>query len=336
VSSAAAQERALRRQASLTKPEGSLGRLEALAVQLAFVQGAELPQSRPAACLLFASDHPVASLGVSAYPSAVTRAMLRNFVSGGAASAVACRHLGVSLTVIDVGVLGAEQTPGTHRDPVADAQEGDLLHTDAMSPEVFDAAVRAGRAAVDALSAEVKVLLLGEMGIGNSTLASAVAAATWGLDPALSTGRGTGLDAEGLQRKTALIRQSLARVGKVTPKEALRRLGGRELAALHGAAARAIERGLLVLVDGAIATAAVASLVLEAPAARAHLVFGHRSADLSHRAMLEGLGVEPLLDLGLRLGEATGALAALPLLDLACSLHAQMATFAQAAVPERA
>jgi nicotinate-nucleotide--dimethylbenzimidazole phosphoribosyltransferase len=326
--------KALERQASLTKPPGSLGRLETLAVQLSEAQGTVRPSARPASAILFAADHPVVNLGVSAYPQAVTRAMVLNFVAGGAAASVAARRLGIDLHVVDVGVAGAEPVAGAFRADVANRLEGDLVTSDAMSPEVFAEALEAGAAAVGRLAPDVRVVILGEMGIGNSTLASAVAAATTGAAVDDVVGRGTGVDEEGLVRKRSVVSQALARVGPVSPREALRRLGGRELASIFGAAMAAIERGKVVLVDGAIVTSALLALVSERPEARAQLVFAHRSADRSHATMLRWLDVAPLLDLGLRLGEASGALVAFPLLELACALQSEMATFGEAAVPE--
>jgi nicotinate-nucleotide--dimethylbenzimidazole phosphoribosyltransferase len=339
----AAAESARAHQQRLTKPRGSLGLLEEIPVQLAGLQGTAMPSSRPAAAMLFASDHPVARHGVSAYPAEVTAAMLRNFVAGGAAANVLAKTLGVPLTVVDVGVNGAGVLVSTEaarlvRAPVADDQAGDLRVEDAMSEATFARALTAGRSAVDALPADVVVLALGEMGIGNTTAASAVAAMLLGARGAEAdalVGAGTGVTGAALSRKRAVVRDSLARVGEVrSPEEAVRRLGGRDIAALCGAAARACERGMAVLVDGFIVSTAVLTLVRTSPATRRSLFFAHRSAEPGHRRVLEALEATPLLDLRLRLGEASGALLALPLLDHACALHARMATFASAGVPE--
>jgi nicotinate-nucleotide--dimethylbenzimidazole phosphoribosyltransferase len=335
MNSSEARAAATLRQSQLTKPGGSLGRLEALAIQLAEIQCVQCPASRPAALIIFASDHPVAQLGVSAYPAEVTRAMLRNFVQGGAAASVASKYLGVSLEVVDVGVLGIECTAGTVRTAAADLVEGNLVETDAMSSAVFEAARQSGAEAVARLAPDVKVVLFGDMGIGNTTLASAVAAASLKLNAADVVGRGTGVDEVTLAKKQALVQQVVNRVGTVSPREALRRLGGREMAAIDGAAEAALKRGLAIVVDGVIVTASLLPVLLEQPTLRSHFIFSHRSADASHRAMLQALDANPLLDLNLRLGEGSGALAALPLIDLACHLHSQMATFAQAAVPEK-
>lgn len=338
---AAAADEARGRQATLTKPAGSLGRLEDLAVQLAAIQGGP-PASRPAEALIFAADHPVVKHGVSAYPAAVTAAMVENFVRGGAASSVLARRLGVGLTVVDVGVTTpyAREVSGPgarlHRDPVADLAEGDLRVEDAMSPEVYARALAAGAAAIDALDAGTRVVILGEMGIGNTTVAAAVAAALLGGDAAELVGKGTGVEGSALARKIEVVRDAAARVRGAEPHRVLQAVGGRELAAIAGAAARAIERRMAVLVDGFIVSAAILALVRIEPMARRALLFAHRSEEPGHARILAALDARPLLDLGMRLGEASGALAALPLLDLACALHGEMATFASAGVPGRA
>ncbi|MEM7306358.1 MAG: nicotinate-nucleotide--dimethylbenzimidazole phosphoribosyltransferase [Planctomycetota bacterium] len=327
------RECARARQDQLTKPPGSLGRLEELAVQLAGIQRSERPDARPAAAVLFASDHPVTAHGVSAYPSSVTAAMMANFAAGRAASTVFAADLGVPLEVVDVGV-GSPYPSGLtlRREEVASAQAGDLRTEDAMTPEVFGAALAAGAAAVDRL-AGVRVLILGEMGIGNTTPASAVASALLGLPPEQIVGAGTGVQGEALERKRQVVADALARgVDRRDPREALRTLGGREIAALAGAALRARERGIAVLVDGFIVSAAVLAAARIEPGLAEHLIFAHRSAEPGHDAILNALSAAPLLDLRLRLGEGSGALCALPLLDLACSMHNRMATFEEAGI----
>lgn len=344
--------RAAARQRRLTKPPGSLGELETLALLLASLQGRELPRSRPCAALLFASDHPVCAHGVSAYPQAVTGAMVGNFVRGGAAANVFARHLNVPLTVIDVGVnvpVGAAASSSDdgqptlagclrsrhRRAPVADLPAGDLRCGEAMDPRVFEGALAAGRDAVDVLSPEPSLLVLGEMGIGNTTAASAVAAAVLGGCPDILVGPGTGVEAEALVRKRAVVRDAVRCVRGASPMEVLRRVGGREMAALVGAAARAVERRIPVLVDGFIVTSAMLAWVHAVPAARPWLLFSHCSREPGHKRVLRALQARPLLDLGLRLGEGSGALAALSLVDLACAAHSEMATFEEAGVPDR-
>ncbi len=339
----ASAELAREHQQRLTKPRGSLGMLEEIPVQLAGLQRTAMPSSRPAAAILFASDHPVARHGISAYPVEVTAAMLRNFVAGGAAASVLAKELRVPLHIVDVGVLGGgylscEGDVRLVRAPVARDAVGDLRVEDAMSEATFARAVMAGASAVDALPDGVLVLVLGEMGIGNTTAASAVVATLLEAredEVDALVGAGTGVTGAALARKRAVVRDALARVGQVPcAEEAIRRLGGRDIAALFGAAARASERGMAVLVDGFIVSAAVLGLVRSAPATRPSFLFAHRSTEPGHQRVLEALEATPLLDLRLRLGEASGALLALSLLDHACALHSRMATFASAGVPE--
>lgn len=331
------------RQEQLTKPPRSLGRLEEIGARLARLQAAPTPSSRPAACILFAADHPVATHGVSAYPQEVTRAMVANFLAGGAASSAMCRYLDVPLQVVDVGVHGGpvEARAGVYaRDPVADLPVGDLITSDAMPASTCRAALAAGAAAIDRLPADVCTVALGEMGIGNSTCAAALAAALIGRSAGALVGPGTGVTGRALARKVEVVAAALRRVRssddeRLPAHRALAALGGRDIAALVGAMARAVERRILVLVDGFIATSAALCLAAIDPSALDGLLFAHRSREPGHRLMLEHLGVRPLLDLDMALGEATGALAALSLLDLACALHAGMATFETAGVPDR-
>lgn len=327
------------RQAQLTKPPGSLGRLEDVAIALAELQGVERPGCRPAAALLFAADHPVVRHGVAAFPQEVTAAMVANFVGGGAAAAVAARHLGLPLEVHDVGVASpaarSVERGGARlvRHGVADLPAGDLRTEDAMSSDVFERCVAAGEGAVAALEPGTRVIVLGEMGIGNTTPASAVAAALLGRLAEELVGPGTGLDPEGVARKAEVVRDALGRLGDDGPLEVLRRVGGRELAAIAGAVLEASRRGIAVVVDGFIVSAAVLAAVRHAPEVQRSLLFGHRSGEPGHGLILEALDGRPLLDLGLRLGEGSGALAAFGLVELAVKLHGEMATFAEAGVP---
>ncbi|AUX46685.1 nicotinate-nucleotide--dimethylbenzimidazole phosphoribosyltransferase [Sorangium cellulosum] len=335
------------RQDTLTKPRGSLGALEELAVELAAIQGGP-PASRPAAAVLFAADHPVTRHGVSAYPPEVTAAMVANFVSGGAAASVLCRHLGVELRIVDVGVAHPyEPAPGgdgggaaarLRRDPVAGDPIGDLRVEDALSEAVYERALRAGAAEIDALGGDTRVVLLGEMGIGNTTAAAAIAALLLDLPAEDLVGAGTGVAGDALARKIEVVRDATRRVVQAArdPHRVVRSVGGKEIAALVGAAARAIERRMAVLVDGFIVSTAALALVRMDARARRGMLFAHRSAERGHARVLAALDARPLLDLGMRLGEASAALAALPLLDAACALHAGMATFASASVPDRA
>jgi nicotinate-nucleotide--dimethylbenzimidazole phosphoribosyltransferase len=341
VPSEEARREAADRQARLTKPPGSLAVLEELAIQLAAWQRNPLPRARPASAILFAADHPVTRHGVSAYPPEVTAAMVQNFIAGGAAANVVSHSLGVPLRVVDVGVAQpVSEGPPTRaagiafrRDRVAEMPVGDLRVEDAMPEDTYLAALEAGAAEVEALPSEIAVLVLGEMGIGNTTVASAVTAGLLGLSGREVVGPGTGIAGAALERKAQVVQDALDRVGTASPHRILQALGGRELAAMMGAAGRALERRMIVLVDGFTATAAMLPLLRLHPEARAGLVFGHRSAEPAHQRVLKALEVRPLLDLGLRLGEGSGAFAALPLLDLACAIHAGMATFEEANVP---
>jgi nicotinate-nucleotide--dimethylbenzimidazole phosphoribosyltransferase len=313
--------------------------LERIAVELAAWFDDPMPRATPAAALLFASDHGVSLLGVSAYPREVTRAMVRNFLTGGAAAAVLARCHRIPLRVIDVGVAGGpiEWTGAEYvRSPVADAFSGDLVNTDAMDEATLAGALEAGECAVKSLAADTRVVLLGEMGIGNTTVAAALAAGLLGGNACDWVGRGTGVDESVLKTKRDLVDSALARVRpEPTPRELLRRLGGREIAAMVGAMIEAARHRRVVLVDGFIVTAAALVATQLEPRLRPALLFAHRSAEAAHDRMLRALGAEPLLDLGLRLGEGSGALVAWSLLEMACRLHREMATFAAAAVPDR-
>ena len=341
--SAESAEIARARQARLTKPRGSLGRLEEVAVQMAAWQAEALPLSRPASLLIFAADHPVTQHGVSAYPQEVTAAMVRNFVHGGAASSVLARRLRVSMMVVDVGVAHPYEVEGPGRDPnvewvrepLSDAWVGDLRVEDAMDESTLSEALAAGMRAVDCLEEPTRVLLLGEMGIGNTTPAAALHAALLGCSPERMVGYGTGISQEGWEQKCRVVRDALARLRSRDPWHLLMALGGREIAAMVGAAARALQRRMVILVDGFVVSSAMHLLLHLHPELRAGMIFAHRSQEPGHALVLEALKAEPLLDLQMRLGEGSGALSALPLLDLACEVHRSMATFAEAAVPEK-
>jgi nicotinate-nucleotide--dimethylbenzimidazole phosphoribosyltransferase len=303
------------------RPAGALARLDELAEWLAAWQGTERPAVRRPAALVFAADHGVAASGVSAYPAEVTAAMVKALREGVATACVLARQVGATLEVVDVGV---------------GVPTGDLTREPALDPARFRACVQAGRDAVAALDTDL--LVLGEMGIGNTTAAAAVTAILLGRSAEASTGRGTGVDDAGLARKRAAVSAARRRVGTpappprrqvgtAAPMEVLRQAGGAELAALAGAALEARLRRLPLVLDGFVVTAAVAPLELLRPGALANAVAGHRSAEPGHRALLERLGLRPLLELDLRLGEASGALAAVPLLRLAAAAVTEVATF---------
>jgi nicotinate-nucleotide--dimethylbenzimidazole phosphoribosyltransferase len=323
------------RQAQLIKPPGALGRLETLAVRLAALQGKAFPAADRVHIAVFAGDHGVVAEGVAAFPQAVTAAMLPCFAHRVAAIGVLARQLGASLDIVNLGT--AEPTPAL--DGVIDARIGsgtaNFTRAPAMTGEQLTAALRQGRAAVErALAGSSQIFIGGEMGIGNSTAAAALACALLREEPEYLVGPGAGLDGAGIRRKTEVIRRALALHGGAAsdPLEALRRLGGFEIAALTGAYLACAQSGLPALVDGFITGAAALAAVRINGATADWLIYGHRSAEPGHERILRALAAEPLLDLGLRLGEASGAAVAVPLLRLACALHRDMATFAEAGI----
>ena len=332
------QQAAAERQQQLTKPAGSLGQLEAVAIQLAGLQGQLKPRVDHLWIAIFAGDHGVVAEGVSAYPQAVTGQMLHNFVNGGAAISVLARQLGAQLDVVDLGTV----SPMLNLAGVRHVQLGAGTANFANAPAMTDAqglkALQAGRDSVlRAREQGCELFIGGEMGIGNTASASAVASALLQCPASVLTGPGTGLDAAGVSHKARVIERALAfHAGLLDdPLQALFRLGGFEIAALAGAYVACAQAGVVALVDGFICTVAAMVAVRLNPECRQWLIFSHRGAEQGHRHVLESLEAEPLLDLGLRLGEGSGAALAVPLLRLACDLHAQMATFAEAAVADR-
>ncbi len=328
---------ALARQDQLTKPRGALGQLEALAVSLAAMQGSERPQVERLHVSVFAGDHGVVEEGVSAYPQSVTGQMLRNFVGGGAALSVLARRLAAPLEVIDLGTVEPLQLDGVSHLRLG-LGTANLAREAAMSDEQLRLALAAGRdSAQRAAEDSAELFIGGEMGIGNSTSASALAAVLLPRSPLMLVGPGTGLDLAGVRHKVQVIQDAVRLHAEhcVAPLEALRRLGGFEIAALAGAYLRCAQLGIAVLVDGFICSAAALCAVRLNPACRPWLIFAHRSAEPGHLAVLEALGAVPLLDLGLRLGEGSGAALAVPLLQQACALHNEMATFVEAEISDR-
>lgn len=314
-----------------TKPLGSLGRLEALAQRIGLILGTEAPNLTAPQLVVFAGDHGLAARGVSAYPSDVTWQMVENFLAGGAAVSVLARQHGIGLTVVDCGVrhdfaprpglVIAKIAPGT-----ADALEGP-----AMTAAQRNTALANGAALVKALPGNA--LLLGEMGIGNTSAASLLMARLAGLDVADCTGAGTGLDAGAVQRKIGILREVLARhPDDRSPLDALAAFGGFEIATLVGAVLQAALERRVIVVDGFIASAAVLVASALQPAVLQRCVFAHRSGERGHALMLAHLRAEPLLDLGLRLGEGSGAALAWPLLVSACAIVREMASFEAAGV----
>jgi nicotinate-nucleotide--dimethylbenzimidazole phosphoribosyltransferase len=321
-----------------TKPLDSLGRLEELACRLAATRGS-VPEGplRPA-IVVAAADHGVAAHGVSAYPQEVTAQMLANFAGGGAAICVLALEAGARLVVVDAGVAGAPRIPGV-RVEVIDGARGtdDLTRGPAMSRTAAIGAIERGIALVAELADDgVEIVGLGEMGIGNTTAASALAAALLPADPSLVCGPGTGLDDEGLARKVEAVRRGLEvnRLPRATadPLEALAAVGGLEIAFLVGVILGASTRRVVVLLDGFITGAVALVAAGLAPACVGSLIAATRSPEPGHALMLGALGLEPLLDLRLRLGEGTGAALALPLVRAAVAILTDMATFESAGV----
>jgi nicotinate-nucleotide--dimethylbenzimidazole phosphoribosyltransferase len=307
------------REARLTKPPGSLGRLEELVAWLAHWQGHAPPRLARVDILVFAGNHGVTRQGVSAYPAAVTAQMVENFSAGGAAINQLARTAGATLRVIPLSL----------EEPTAD-----FTQTTAMSEAEFLVAASAGAQAV---SPDCDLICLGEMGIGNTTAAAAIAAALFGGGGVRWAGRGTGIDDEGLARKRVVIDRALARHAGVLhdPLRIAAALGGRELAAILGAVLAARRKSIPVLLDGFVCTAAAAPLFKLRADTLAHARAGHVSAEAAHRMLLDELALRPLLDLSMRLGEASGAAVAVLILRAALACHTGMATFAEAGVSDK-
>lgn len=325
------------RQGLLTKPTGALGKLEALAVQLAALQGVETPHIERVHISIFAADHGVAAEGVSLFPQAVTAEMVRNFARGGAAISVLARQLHATLEVINLGTVSeVESLPQVSDERIA-AATANFTQTAAMTAAQCTTALLSGHAAV-ARAAAAQLFIGGEMGIANTTAATALACALLQSSPTQLAGAGTGLDSDGIAHKVRVIQRALALHEAVVAEQEvlaiLRCFGGFEIAGLTGAYIAAAQQGIPVLVDGFISSVAALIAVRLNPAVRDWLLFAHTSAEQGHQIVLAALHAEPLLQLGLRLGEGSGAALAIPLLQLACALHNNMATFAEAGVSE--
>ncbi|MDD5478307.1 nicotinate-nucleotide--dimethylbenzimidazole phosphoribosyltransferase [Rhodoferax sp.] len=328
-----------------TKPLGSLGRLESLTLKIGEILGTDSPVLQAPQLVVFAGDHGLARRGVSAFPQDVSWQMVENFLAGGAAVSVFSRLNDIALTVVDCGVNhdflaglpAGTQRPGLRVCKVAGGEHGtaDALEQPAMSAAQCQEAMQNGMALVQTLPGNA--LLLGEMGIGNTSAASLLLARLAGLDIEVCTGAGTGLDAPAVQRKTAILRDVLARHADAKePLQALAALGGFEIATMVGAVLQAGAERRVVVVDGFIATSAVLVAHALQPLVLQRCVFAHRSGERGHEFMLQHLGVQALLDLGLRLGEGSGAALAWPLLLSSCAMLREMASFESAGVSEKA
>lgn len=318
------------------KPPGSLGRLESLAVRLAAYLETLEPRVERGRVLIFAADHGVSRECVSAYPREVTAQMVKTFSSGGAAITVLSRTLGLEVEVIDVGVdADLPEMPGVVSAKVRRSSRN-FLEEHAMNPAELEAALEAGRAAVERASG-ADTVALGEMGIGNTTAAAALLSALTGAPPEETVGRGTGVDDERLAHKRDVVAKALRLHERALkdPRSALAAVGGLEIAALAGAALEAARRRKLVLVDGFISTVSALAAARLDPTIRPALFFAHRSAEAGHGWALDALEAEPLLDLGMRLGEGTGSALAFPILKAAAAILREMATFSQAGVSDK-
>jgi len=314
-----------------TKPPGSLGVLETVAMQVSAIQDSLTPDVSSAKAILFAADHGVVDEGISAYPQTVTQQMLLNFVAGGAAANALCLANNVELEVINVGVMG-DPVQGVADAKVAEGTENSAKQS-AMNNSQLNLAIDTGRSAIQrAAAAGIKLVALGEMGIGNTTSAAAIVSALCDVSALQSTGPGTGLDQSGIDHKVSVVNQILNLHPSRDATDVLRTMGGFEIAAMCGAMLEARKNKITLLVDGYIVTAAALCTVTIDPLVREQLVFSHRSAEPGHIKALEHLNATPLLDLDLRLGEGSGAILAVPIVRSAVSILNNMATFETAGV----
>lgn len=327
----------------LTKPLGSLGRLEEIAAQYVALREEKTPRIAGKAVYVFAADHGITEEGISAYPKDVTPQMVYNFLRGGAAINVLARQANADVVVVDVGVdADFSGAPGLVNRKVRKGTRN-FARDAAMTAEEMNAAIKAGIALAEEASQQGRTLIaLGEMGIGNTSSASAIAAALTGVSAAQVTGRGTGLDAARCQRKAEVIDRALAMhfpdraSGSPDPLEILRRVGGLEIAAITGMVLGAAARRLAVVIDGFICTAGAAIACALAPDAREALFAGHLSQEPGHRILLERMNLQPLLQLDMRLGEGTGAALAFHLIEASVLIYNEMATFESAGVSQAA
>jgi nicotinate-nucleotide--dimethylbenzimidazole phosphoribosyltransferase len=333
--SSSVQDDALAHQNQLTKPPGSLGQLEELAVRLASHQNTLFPSIDNVQISVFAGDHGVVEEGVSAFPQAVTVEMIKNFCVGGAAISVLAKAQDADLEVVNTGAaLPVVDHPLLINKPIATGTQN-FCKQAAMTDQQFEQAMLLGKESAErAKEGKAQLYIAGEMGIGNTTSAAAVASALLDTEPDALVGLGTGVDETGLTRKKQAVRTALEmhEILKGDGIAALKAVGGFELVAIAGAYIRCAQLGMTILVDGFICSAAALAAVYINPELRAWLVFAHQSQERGHQQILQALEAQPILDLGMRLGEASGAATALPLLKLACSLHNTMATFESAGV----
>jgi nicotinate-nucleotide--dimethylbenzimidazole phosphoribosyltransferase len=334
----AAMQAARARQDMLTKPQGSLGRLEELSILAAGITGQALPKMDAKAVIVMAGDHGVVAEGVSAFPQEVTPQMVLNFLGGGAAINVLARHVGARVVVVDIGVAGdLPEHPGLLNRRIAPGT-GNIARGPAMTRDQAILALETGVAIVEEqMKLGADLLATGDMGIGNTTPSAAIAAALSGMPADEIAGRGTGVDDDGLRRKVDAIGRAL-QVNDPDPRDGLdvlAKVGGFEIGGLAGVILGAAAHRRPVVVDGFISTAAAMIAVTLAPMTRHYLIAAHTSQERGHHLMMDWLGLKPLLDMRMRLGEGTGAALAMSLVDAACKTLAEMATFGEAGVSEK-
>ncbi|MDH5445351.1 MAG: nicotinate-nucleotide--dimethylbenzimidazole phosphoribosyltransferase [Gammaproteobacteria bacterium] len=325
-------------QLQLTKPPGSLGRLEEIAIRLAGLQGGNELKLDKISITVFAGDHGVAEENVSAFPQAVTTEMVKNFARGGAAISVMAKELGASLEVVDTGtVIPPESMPGVISERIA-AGTASMARQAAMDEEQLAKALQLGRDAVErAIKQSMDLFIGGDMGIANTTAATAIACSILNKPASELVGPGTGLDDEGVRHKAKVIQAALElhEHEMKSPIDILRCVGGFEIAALCGAYIHCAQRGVPFIVDGFIASSAALIAINIQAGVKDWLFMSHRSAEPGHKQMVEAIGIQPVLDLGMRLGEGSGAAVAVPILRMAVVTHTQMASFAEAGVSEK-
>ena len=320
------------RQNQLTKPPGSLGQLESLAIKIAGLQATEFPDVTHIQITIYAADHGVMAEGVSAFPQSVTAAMIRNFANGGAAISVLAKSLNAKLDVINLGTVTILEDILGVTDMRIAAGTANFYHSAAMTEDQMQQAMLIGRDNV-LKDDNIQLYIAGEMGIGNTSSATALAASLLNCDPETLVGPGTGLDNQGVSHKLAIIREALSRhqlaIG-TNPDKALQFLGGFEIAAMTGAYLACAKQGIPTLIDGFISSVAALAAERIQPGCSKWFLYSHQSAEPGHQQILKALEATPLINLGMRLGEGSGAAVTVPLLRQACLLHNGMATFAQA------
>jgi nicotinate-nucleotide--dimethylbenzimidazole phosphoribosyltransferase len=334
-----AHSAAQQRQQQLTKPAGSLGQLEDIALSLAGMQGTPTPKVEKIQITVFAADHGICAEGISAFPQAVTVEMVRNFSRGGAAICVLAKETQANLDVLNMGTVAEiEELPGVYDHRIA-AGTDNFLKRPAMTLEQCLQALAISREYVEQLKKnQIDLFIGGEMGIGNTTSATAIASALLDINPIELTGAGTGLNKAEIQHKAAIIHQALSHHhSKLTsPLAILQHLGGFEIAALAGAYISCAKVAIPVLVDGFISSVAALMAEYLCPGTKNWFLYSHQSSEIGHQIILKHLAAKPLLHIGMRLGEASGAAVTIPLIKLSCALHNSMATFAEAAVSDKA